>query len=76
MSRPKRGYYTLRFIPVSGNVKKDKMFETSREYFRLLEENIREAPQYWLWSHRRWKRPRSMFNAFHGDKAEEMLSHL
>lgn len=76
MCRPRRGYYTLRFIPISDNVKKETIFETSREYFRLLETNIRETPQYWLWSHRRWKRPRSMFEAYHGDKAAEMLTHL
>lgn len=76
MSRPKRGYYTLRFIPISENVKKEETFKTSREYFRLLEENINEAPQYWLWSHRRWKRTRSMFNDYHGDKAAGMLTHL
>lgn len=76
LTRPRRGYYTLRFIPISENVKKEYIFETSKVYFRLLEENIREAPQYWLWSHRRWKRSRALFNEYHGDKADEMLSHL
>ncbi len=76
MSRPKRGYYTLRFIPISENVKKEKIFRTSHEYFHLLEENIKESPQYWLWSHRRWKRSRAMFNEYHGEKASDMLTHL
>jgi len=24
-------------------------------YAQLLEENIREQPELWLWSHKRWK---------------------
>lgn len=76
MSRPKRGFYRLRFIPLSENVRKEEVFSVSRKYFRCLEENIREAPQYWLWSHRRWKRSRKQFEEYHGDKASEMLSHL
>ncbi len=76
MSRPKRGYYTLRLIPISPNVRKEEIFETSRKYFRLLEDNIKESPQYWLWSHRRWKRSRTLFNEYHGAKASEMLTHL
>ncbi|MDE6338974.1 MAG: lysophospholipid acyltransferase family protein [Muribaculaceae bacterium] len=76
ISRPKRGYYVLRFIPVSENAKKEEVFATSRKYFRLLEENIKEHPQYWLWSHRRWKRTREQFYQYHGEHAEEMLTHL
>lgn len=77
ITRPRRGYYTLRFIPICEDAKKEAVFETSKEYFRLLEDNIREAPQFWLWSHRRWKRPRSLFYEYHGkEKADEMLKHL
>ncbi|MDE7437657.1 MAG: lysophospholipid acyltransferase family protein [Muribaculaceae bacterium] len=76
ITRPRRGYYVLRFIPICENAKKEEIFTPSREYFRLLEENIKEAPQYWLWSHRRWKRTREQFYQYHGDKAAEMLSHL
>ncbi len=76
MCRPKRGYYTLRFIPISENVKKENIFVTTRKYFTLLQDNIRETPQYWLWSHNRWKRSRELFNQYHGDKAADMLTHL
>ncbi len=76
MDRPKRGYYVLRFIPIEDNVKKAEIFETTKKYFTLLERNIEEAPQYWLWSHRRWKRTRAQFNEVHGDRADEMLTHL
>ena len=76
MSRPRRGEYALRFEPVEMNPKKAETFEISRKCFRMLEKNILEAPQYWLWSHRRWKRGREQFNAYWGDKAAEQLSHL
>lgn len=76
ITRPKRGYYVLRFEKITDNAKNEPIFETSRKYFSLLEKNIDEAPQYWLWSHRRWKRTRAQFNEIHGEKAAEMLSHL
>ncbi len=76
ISRPKRGYYSAKVVPITDKIKEMPIFEPSRIYFQMLEENIREAPQYWLWSHRRWKRTRQMFNDYFGDKAQEQLSHL
>lgn len=49
---PKRGYYTMEFIPL----KSDNITE---EYARLLEQNIMEQPHLWLWTHNRWKYPRT-----------------
>ena len=31
-------------------------WEITEQYFRLFEQTIRRAPQYWLWTHNRWKR--------------------
>lgn len=76
MSRPKRGYYTLEFIPVTSAPKKEEQFEITRRYFEMLQDNIEKYPQYWLWSHRRWKRSRRDFNEYWGDKAAQQLSHL
>jgi KDO2-lipid IV(A) lauroyltransferase len=76
MERPKRGYYTLEFVPVTESPKKEEQFEVTRKYFRLLENNISDHPQYWLWSHRRWKRSRADFDAYWGDDATRQLSHL
>lgn len=76
MTRTRRGYYTLRFVPVTDNISKVPKFDPTREYFKLLEDNIRNAPQYWLWSHRRWKRTRQMFEDYFGPRATEQLSHL
>ncbi len=77
ITRPRRGYYvcTLKKIPMP-----DGGYETfhfTREYFRLLEDSIRRAPQYWLWSHNRWKRTREQFNKqFTEEERKRMLSRL
>lgn len=76
LSRPRRGEYVLKFVPITLTPKKEATFDITREYFKMLEENIREAPEYWLWSHRRWKRTRADFMAHWGDQAEKRLTHL
>ena len=49
---PKRGYYTIQLIPL-------KSENITVEYAHLLEQNILEQPELWLWSHNRWKFKRS-----------------
>lgn len=51
----KRGYYTYTFVPLVENPKQTKPYEITDTHVRYLEALIREKPQYWLWSHRRWK---------------------
>jgi KDO2-lipid IV(A) lauroyltransferase len=29
-----------------------------KSYFAKLERDIKELPEYWLWSHKRWKHKR------------------
>ncbi|MEM6318383.1 MAG: lipid A biosynthesis acyltransferase [Bacteroidota bacterium] len=52
----KRGYYTFEFIPIEDHPRMTSYGEITEKYTRLLESIIIENPQYWLWSHRRWKR--------------------
>ena len=33
--------------------------QLTEEYTRLLEQMIRRAPAYWLWTHKRWKYTRA-----------------
>jgi Kdo2-lipid IVA lauroyltransferase/acyltransferase len=51
----KRGYYTYTFVPLVENPKETKPFEITKVQVSYLESLIRENPEYWLWSHRRWK---------------------
>lgn len=55
IKRIKRGYYQCTLIPVSLNPSRTAEFEITDKYMKLLENTINEAPEYWLWSHRRWK---------------------
>ena len=59
---PRRGYYVARFIKIADSLNEHPVFFATEQYFRLLEQNIQRAPQYWLWSHKRWKRTREEFN--------------
>ena len=51
----KRGYYQLGTALVTDHPTELKDGEISELHAKLLEQNIREQPAYWLWSHRRWK---------------------
>lgn len=53
--RTKRGYYSFNLIPLTENPKETTEYEITRAYVQCLETMIKREPQYWLWSHRRWK---------------------
>lgn len=53
--KEKRGFYSFEFEVVSAEPKEAKQGEILEKMTRLLEADIRRAPEYWLWSHRRWK---------------------
>jgi KDO2-lipid IV(A) lauroyltransferase len=55
MQRVKRGYYSYTIIPLIENAKETALHEITEAHVRCLENIICENPQYWLWSHRRWK---------------------
>jgi len=54
-----RGYYSTSFKLItddSANTAEGFITET---HTRLLEEDIKQHPEFWLWSHRRWKHKRN-----------------
>jgi len=55
VNRIKRGYYNCEFISLAQSPKQAPENEITERYMRLLEANIESAPEYWLWSHNRWK---------------------
>ena len=55
MKRVKRGYYTYTIVPLVENTKSSAEYEITEAHVKYLEMMIRREPQYWLWSHRRWK---------------------
>ncbi len=51
----KRGYYQATFINITDNPREEPEFKITRTFFELLETQIRKAPEYYLWTHKRWK---------------------
>ncbi len=75
--RPRRGYYEARFLKITDSPKDLPQFYVTEQYFRLLEKTIQRAPQYWLWSHKRWKRTREIYNQLYPKEVQEKkLSRL
>jgi KDO2-lipid IV(A) lauroyltransferase len=55
VSKVKRGYYKAEFIPISLQGKTTTEGEITEAFLRLTEEQMKEQPEYYLWTHRRWK---------------------
>ena len=62
VERPKRGYYVAEFKLIARDPKQTEDYQLTDAYFTLLEASIRRAPQFWLWTHNRWKRTHEEFN--------------
>ena len=58
----RRGYYRNTVHILSEDASKEEPGDIMRRFFQCLEATIRRAPQYWLWSHNRWKRTREEFD--------------
>ncbi|OFX83825.1 MAG: hypothetical protein A2W99_02925 [Bacteroidetes bacterium GWF2_33_16] len=60
LQKIKRGKYKMIIDKVIENPLEYKEFEITETYIRWVEEIIKEKPEYWLWSHNRWKRKRKL----------------
>jgi len=58
IKRVKRGYYTVELSVLCDKPNELKDGELTAAYMHRLEQSIRENPESWLWTHRRWKRKR------------------
>jgi KDO2-lipid IV(A) lauroyltransferase len=52
----KRGYYSITFESIAHDPKDYKWGEITEKHVRALEREIITAPEFWMWSHKRWKR--------------------
>jgi len=55
MKKIKRGYYKLEFHDCCLDPRNEEPYTITEKHVRMLEKFILEKPEYWLWSHRRWK---------------------
>ena len=76
--RPRRGYYVVKVVRMCDNLKEAPKFSITERYYRLLEKSIQRNPEYWLWSHNRWKRQWKDFVEYFPDEEERkrILSKL
>jgi KDO2-lipid IV(A) lauroyltransferase len=51
----KRGYYKATYVPLAENPNDFKDYEITDLFFKEVEKQLHEAPEYYLWTHKRWK---------------------
>ena len=56
LERPRRGLYVCTLHLITDRPQDLPPNELTRLSFQWLEKSIRRAPQYYLWTHNRWKR--------------------
>lgn len=56
ISCPRRGYYDIDIVPMTEKASEHGEWQITEMYFRLFEKSICRQPEYWLWTHNRWKR--------------------
>ena len=64
VKRLKRGYYETTFETIALNPKEFENYEITDTFLKLVEQQIEEAPQYYLWTHKRWKHRNSVAPEF------------
>lgn len=55
IQKRKRGFYEMEFSLLFRDTKGTNEYEITEGHVRKLEEIIRKRPDFWLWSHNRWK---------------------
>ncbi|MCK5857379.1 MAG: lysophospholipid acyltransferase family protein [Bacteroidales bacterium] len=60
IQKVKRGYYEITAHTLYDNPKETSENEITDKYFEILEKVIQKNPEYWLWSHKRWKYKRGV----------------
>ena len=55
VKKVKRGFYETTFKTLAINPKDYKNYEITDMFLKLVEEQIRDAPEFYLWTHKRWK---------------------
>ncbi len=58
INKEKRGYYSFEFEDVSDQPNQTNQGEIMEKVTRILESDILNKPEFWLWSHKRWKHKR------------------
>ncbi|BDU27085.1 lysophospholipid acyltransferase family protein [Flavobacterium sp. GSB-24] len=55
VKKVRRGYYEATFLSLADNPKDFEDFEITEMYLKEVEKQILETPEFYLWTHKRWK---------------------
>ena len=58
INKVKRGYYEAEYSLITDKSTEQPHGKITEDFTKRLEQDIINQPQYWLWSHRRWKHKR------------------
>lgn len=58
VKKVKRGYYQATFVPITDDPKSIPDFGITHTFIDEVEKQILEAPEYYFWTHKRWKHRR------------------
>jgi len=64
IERVKSGYYKMHIVEIADQPNSCEYGYIMNSYIKCLENTILKSPQYWLWSHKRWKN----INGFYSSK--------
>lgn len=55
VKKVKRGFYEATFVPIANHPKSIPDYEITDAYLKEVEQQILEAPEFYFWTHKRWK---------------------
>ena len=58
--RVSRGYYESSFEILSENATEVPNYEITDKFIKLVEQQIYESPEFYLWTHKRWKHQKNL----------------
>lgn len=69
----KRGYYTASLSVMAQNPNEFRNYAITDAFFRATEKSIIEKPEFYLWTHRRWKHRDKMPENFKKEVSSDLL---
>lgn len=55
-----KGHNTMTFTPICEDASQMEIKDIMRKYYDLLQKDIEEMPEHYLWTHRRWKQTKAV----------------
>ncbi|WKW46762.1 lipid A biosynthesis acyltransferase [Myroides sp. JBRI-B21084] len=55
VEKVKRGYYEASFSVITDDIKSEPKYKPTRMFLDKVEDQIKNAPEFYFWTHKRWK---------------------